>query len=220
MKVKQISEVIWQLYDGGRPSATNQTLEQDDMEQLVFLQTASALKMRFYESRKLDEGEKTDFMGGMLGVRQYPLGEANIKGKRSAFYNDEVMRLPRNSDVTNVYPVASNCASDIGNTITQVQPAEENFYINDSNLKFFMFFVQKGNSIDTYNIPSCIESIEVERIYTTNDLDVPLDMAYDIAMTILGVTLKVRGFVPTEDNPADGNRNQLRYQLEQQDKKM
>lgn len=220
MRAEQLGEVIWQLYDGGRPSATNQTLEKDDMQQLVFLQTASALKMRFYESRKLDEGEKTDFVGGMLGVRKYKLGEANIKGKRSALYEDEVMRLPRNMDVTNIYPVATNCMGDIGDTITQVQPGEENFYINDSNLKFFQFFVQKGNSIDTYNVPSCVEEIEVERIYTNDDMDVPLDVAYDVAMTILGVTLKVRGFLPTEDNPSDGNRNQLRYQLEQQEKKM
>jgi len=220
MKVEQLAEVIWQLFDGGRPSATNQTLEREDMEQLVFMESASALKMRFYESRKLDEGEKTDFMGGMLGVRRYPLGETNIKGRRQAIYNEEVMRLPRNSDVTNVYPVASNCTQSIGNTITQVQPAEENFYINDTDLRFFMFFVQKGNSIDTYNIPSCIEEIEVERIYTTNDLEIPLDIAYDVAITILGITLKVRGFLPTEDNPSDGNRNQLRYQLEQQEKKI
>lgn len=220
MTVNQLAEILWQLYDGGRPSATNQTLEREDMEQLVYLKSAEALKMRFYESRKLDEGEKTDFLGGMLGVRTYPLSEATAQGKRVATYKEEVMRLPRNSDVTNVYPVNSNCNQTIGNTITQVQPGEENFYINDTDLKFFMFFVQKGKEIVTYNIPSCIEKIEVERIYTTTDLDVPLDVAYDVATNILGVTLKVRGFIPTEDNSSDGNRNQLRYQLEQQDKKM
>lgn len=220
MTVDQLSEVVWQFFEGGRPSASNQTLEQDDIQQMCFMQSAAQLKMRFYETRKLDEGEKTDFIGGMLGVRTYPLSEATIQGKRVATYKEEVMRLPRNSDVTNVYPVNSNCTQSIGNTITQVQPGEENFYANDTDLKFFMFFVQKGKEIVTYNIPSCIEKIEVERIYTTTDLDVPLDIAYDVATNILGVTLKVRGFIPTEDNSADGNRNQLRYQLEQQDKKM
>lgn len=219
MKVIQLSEIIWQLYDGGRPTATNQTLEQDDIQQMVYLKSADQLKLRFYESRKIDEGEKTDFIAGMLGVRKYDLSDANIKGKRSALYNDEVMRLPRNMDVTNIYTLASNCNGDIGNTITQIQPGEENFYINDDDLKSFMFFVQKGNSIDTYNIPPCIEEIEVERIYTTDDLDIPQDLAYEVAINILGVTLKVRGFIPTEDNQSDGNRNQLRYQLEQADKK-
>ena len=85
-------------------------------------------------------------------------------------------------------------------------------------MKDFLFFVQKGNKIDTYNVPPCIQKIEVERAFMEDELDIPLDVAYNISIQILGVTLKVRGFVPTEDNPADGNRNQLRYQLEQQDK--
>lgn len=220
MKVEQLAEVVWQLFEGGRPTATNQTLEQDDVRQIVYMQAAYQLKMRFYESRKMNDGEKTDFIGGLLGVRQYDLSEADIRGKRSVTYNEEVMRLPRNSDVTNVYMVASNCNEDVSGIVTQVQPAEENFYMNDPDLGFFKFYVQKGNKIDTYNIPDCIEKIEVERVYTTDDLEVPLDIAYEVATNVLGVTLKVRGFIPTEDNPSDGNRNQLRYQLEEQDKKM
>lgn len=220
MKVRQISEVIWQYYEGGRPTATNQTLEFDDIQQLVFIEAAYQLKMRLYESRKMNEGEKTDFMAGLLGVRQYDLSEADFKGKRSVTYNEEVMRLPKNSDVTNVYMVASNCRGDVDGILTQVQPGEENFYINDGDLSHFKFFVQKGNRIDTYNVPDCVEKIEVERIYTSEDLEIPLDIAHDIAAYILGVSLKVRGFIPTEDNSADGNRNQLRYQIEEQNKKI
>ena len=218
MKVEQLGEVIWQLYENGRPSATNQTLEQDDIQQLVYIEAAYQLKMRFYESRKGGEGEKTDFMAGSLGVRQYALSEPNYSGRRSATYNDEVMRLPRNSDVTNVYMVNDN--GDVLGLITQVQPAEENFYMNDPDLSFFKFFVQKENRIDTFNVPTSIKNISVERIYTTKDMDVPLDVAHEIAGYILGVVLKVRGFVPLDDNSYDGNRNQLRNQLEEQEKKL
>lgn len=220
MKISQLSEICWQLYEGGRPSATNQTLEQDDFNQLVYMESAYQLKMRFYQSRKDSEGEKTDFIAGMLDSKQYPLGDTNYQGRRSAEFGDEVMRLPRNSDVTNVYMIASNCTGTVNGSITQVQPGEENFYIDDPDLKFFKFFVQKANRIDTYNIPVCVEKIEVERIYKTDNLDIPLDIAYEVAINLFTVTLKVRGFVPTEDNSADANRNQLRYQLEQADKKM
>lgn len=219
MKLKQLAEVGWQLYDGGRPSATNQTLEQDDFEQLVFLESAYQLKMRFYQSRKDNDGEKTDFIAGMLSERQYDLDDANYQGRRRAFYTEEVMRLPKNSDLTNVSMVADNCTGTVNGDLTQVQPGEEKFYINDPNLKSFKFYVQKAGSIDTYNVPACVKKIEVERIFTTESLDIPLDISYEVLTNILGVTLKMKGFIPTEDNSADGNRNQLRYQLEQQDKK-
>lgn len=220
MKIKQLGEVLWVLYDGGRPSATNITLQKRDMLQLVYMQVAEQMKMRFYESRKSGDGERTDFLSGVLSSKKYAIGEANYQGRRSAVYKEEVIRLPKNSDVTNVYLVGSDCKETVNGDITQVQPGEENFYINDPDLKFFKFFVQKGDRIDTYNVPPCIESIEVERAFMQDDLDIPLDVAYNISIQILGITLKVRGFIPTEDNSADGNRNQLRYQLEQQDKKI
>lgn len=218
MKVAQISEVIYVYYDGGRPTATNKTLGKDDIAQMVFMSLADQMKMRLYQSRKEGDDEKTDFLGGMLSSKQYDLTDANYQGKRRATYTEEVVRLPRNSDVANVYLVAEDCDATVNREVTQVQPAEENFYINDPDLKGFLFFVQKGKNIDTYNIPPCVKKIEVERIFMVDDLDVPLDVAFGIATYVLGVTLKVRGFIPTEDDTYDGNRNQLRYQLEQQQK--
>lgn len=217
MNLKQLSEVIWQFYDGGRPSATNQTLEQDDFEQMVFMQVAYQTKNRFYISRNDKDGEKTDFIAGMLSSKVYDITDANYQGRRRALSKEEVIRLPKNSDVTNVYMVSES--GIVNGELTQVQPSEENFYINDMELKNFQFFVQKGKYIDTYNVPSGIKQIEIERAFMVDDLDVPLDICYEVAISILGISLKVKGFIPTEDNPSDGNRNQLRYQLEQQDKK-
>lgn len=220
MVLKQLAEICWQLYDNGRPSATNQTLEQDDLQQMVFLESAYQLKIRFYQSRKDNDGEKTDFIAGLLGTQQYDLSDANYLGKRSATYKDEVMRLPKNMDVTNVFMVNSSCEADVAGRLSQVQPGEERFYATDPDLTAFQFFVQKGQSIDTYHVPPAIKKIEVERIFTTENLDIPLDIAYEVATNVLGVTLKVRGIIPTEDNPVDGNRNPLRQQLEYADKKM
>lgn len=219
MKLDQLSEVLWQVYDGGRPSATNQTLEQEDFGQLVYMAAASSLKLRLYESRKDRDDEKTDLIAGMLSSMQFELTDANYQGRRTAAFTEEVMRLPKNTDVTNVYMVADNCGGTVNGEITQMQPAEENFYANDTDLKFFKFYVQKAGRIDTYNIPPCVKKIEVERIYLTENLDIPLDMAFEISTYILGVVVKMKGFIPTEDNSSDGNRNQLRYQLEQQEKK-
>lgn len=217
MKLDQISELVWQMYEGGRPEATNQTLEQDDIKMMCLMEAAYQLKIRFYESRKMDEGEKTDFIAGMLGVKQYDLTDANYQGKRSVTERGDVMRLPRNMDVTNIFMVADNDCGDVNGRISQVQPGEESFYIGDNNLSSYKFFVQKGINIDTYNIPPCIKKIEVERIFSNSTWDIPLDVAWEVATTVLGVTLKVRGFIPDVDNSQDGNRNQLRYQLEKAD---
>ena len=205
MKLDQLAEVCWQLYENGTPSATNQTLEQDDFQILVYMESAYQLKLKFYQSRKDNDGEKTDFIAGLLSTKQYDLTDANYQGKRSAEYKEEVMRLPKNMDLANVYLVADDCNGTVNGELTQVQPAEENFYINDPNLKSSMFYVQKGNKINTYNVPPCIKKIEVERIYSGKDLDIPLDMAYEVAVNLFNVTLKARGFAPTVDNSASRN---------------
>jgi hypothetical protein len=217
MQLKQVVEVVWRFYQDGRASATNQNLRKGDIFQMCLMEVGYQMKMRFYESRKAGEGEKTDFEAGMLGVREYQLGEKSYQGKRSAIYKEQVLRLPKNADVTNVYMVASNCTGDVNGLLTQLQPGEENFHINDPDSSF-PFFVQKGNAIDTYNIPPCVDKIEVERIYTDENLDIPDDIAYQVANTILQISLKVKGVItPTTDNTQDGNDNQLRYQLEKQE---
>lgn len=220
MKLTSLSEVIWQFYDGGRPSATSQTLEKDDIEQMCLMALGDRLKFRIYDVRKLDSNDRTDSYAGMIGRVVYKLGEANYKGRRTAETTQEVLRLPRNADLININLVASNCSKDVSGLLTQVQPAEENFYINDNELKRYMFYVQKGSNIDTYNVPDCVDEIEVERIFTNENLDIPLDIAFDVSNAVLGISLKVRGFNPLEDNAMDGSKNQLRYQLEQQNKKV
>lgn len=218
MKIAPLVEVIWKYYDAGRPSATNQTLRKADIKQMVLMASADQLKMRFYESRRDVDDDKTDFIAGLLDTKEYELTETDSRGKRIAIYDDEVMRLPKNRDVTNVTMLDSGCAGNISGNLTQVQPAEENFYIDNPDFYYFKFFVQKGNRYETYHIPPCIKKIVVERIYTGDNIDIPLDIAFDISTAVLGVSLKVRGFIPIEDNSQDGNRNQLRNQLEEQAK--
>ena len=215
MNLEMLSEVVWNYYDGGRPTATNQTLEQDDIRAMVTMQLAEQLKMRFYESRKDVDGDKTVFIAGLLSTKRYDLGDSDAKGKRVAICKDEVIRLPKGYDKTSVYMVSDGCTGLTDGMLPPVQPGEENFYINDQNMKSFKFHVEKKEKIETFNVPPCVKKIEVERIFATDDLDVPADVAYDVATQVLGISLKVRGFIPTEDNSMDGNRDQLRRQLEQ-----
>lgn len=216
MILKQLSEIVFNFYNNGRSSATNVTFSKQDIFQFCVLAYGNILRQRYYENRAYNENANLDMIGSGLDIKEYPLSEPNIKGMRRAIITDEVIRLPRSIDVTNIYPVASgNCPEAQGDSIPLVQPGEENFY-TDPEFEFFQFAVQKGKGINTYHLPSCIEKIQVERMYISNDLDVPVDIGFDVAMSVLGVSLKIQGFIPTADNSFDANKNQLRYQIEKQ----
>ncbi len=217
MKLKQLSEIVWRYAQQGRAMATNQTFRQADIEQYCSMAYGNMLRQRYYENKKMMEDEGTDFYSGDLDTKNFDLGEANYNGMRRADIPEEVLRLPKNSDIVNVYPVGGECKEAVGE-ITQVMPGEENFYLG-AEFSDFLFFVQKGRGINTYHVPPCIKQIAVERVYITEDLDIPNDMAFDIANFVLGITLKIKDFIPMTDNSFNANRNQLRYQIEEQQSK-
>lgn len=217
MTLKNLSEIVWRLFQSGRSSATNQSLRQADIDQMCRMGFGIVSRKRYFEGKADNEG--TDFFAGSLDEREYDLSESDINGRRSAVIpvTDNVMRLPKNSDITNVYPVADGeCSESISGEVTQVMPGEENFYLD---IDSYLFFVQKGKRIDTYHLPPCIKKIKVERIYIDDDVDISLDVASEIAMQVLGVSLNIKEFFPVADNSYDSNKNQLRYQIEQMEAK-
>jgi hypothetical protein len=217
MQLNQISETCWVLYQGGVVSATARKLQEADINQMVKMAYGVILRQRYYEA---DPADRMDLIGGSLDIKKYDLTDANMQGMRRAVITDEVVRMPKSADVTNVYPVAEgDCGQSSNWEVTQVSPGEENFYLSPEFDKF-MFFVQKGSGINTYHLPPCIKAVEVERIYADKEMDIPLDMAFDIAMAVLGVSLKIKEFLPTADNSYDRNKNELRYQLEKQEAKV
>jgi hypothetical protein len=216
MELNKIYEVCWVFYQEGVVAATSQKLKEADIAQMVKMSYGVILRSRYYEA---PPDERMDLIGGSLDIKKYDLGEPNNQGMRRALIPDEVVRMPKSSDVTNVYPISEGDCGDSSNwEVTQVSPAEENFYLTPDFNNFF-FFVQKGKGINVYHLPPCIKSVEVERIYADKEMDIPLDMAFDIAISVLGVSLKIKEFVVTIDNSYDRNKNELRYQLEKQEAK-
>jgi hypothetical protein len=192
----QLVELIWNDYQAGSPSGKNQTFRKGDVKQQAKLLLADLCRQRWYESKLTDEYRQPDysFFSPMLTVKKFPLAEANIIGKRRADMSGfSLYRLPKNSHFTNVYPIAKKggCGNEMVGEITQVSPGEENFYINSEDHKSFYFFVVKGSGIDTYNLPPCIESLEIEATYDGDDMDVDEAMASKIHDHILGVVMGV-----------------------------
>ena len=215
MTLQSVTETIWVFYQNGVVSATSRKLKEEDISQMVKMAYGVILRSRYYEA---PPEERMDLIGGSLDIKKYELSEPNVQGMRRAIIEDEVIRMPKSSDVVNVYPVSEGgeCGDSLNLEVTQVSPGEENFYLT-ADFNNFYFFVQKGKGINTYHLPPCIKAIEVERIFSDKEVDVPLDMAFDISMSVLGLSLKIKEFIPTADNSFDRNKNELRYQLEKKE---
>lgn len=195
MRIKQLGEVIWKFYYDGRAKATAQTLSKADILQMSVLSYGELVRQKFYESKARDEYNQPDysFLSPILTVQRFPLDEANMVGMRRADMSKfDLVRLPKNAHITNVYPVGSDCGGQAVGEITQVSPGEENFFLSP-DFTSFLFFVVKGRGLNTYHVPPCIKSIEVETTYVTDDFDVSLDIGYEIAMSVLTVGGKVNG---------------------------
>lgn len=217
MKLKQLSEVVWKFYEEGRNKTSAQTFSKRDIQQYVTMGIGSKYYVRWYQAKKMDGGQKDYyFYSADLSLKKVPLGEANNHGIRRAEYSKfDFIKLPHNEDITNVYPLGGKCSEKI-NEITQVAPGEENFYTGPE-FSSFWFFVEKGEGINLYNIPPCVCEIEIERVWVTENMDVSLDMAYDIANEVLGIVFKEKAFpIKTIDNPYNPKPIELRRKLEEQ----
>lgn len=194
MILKQLTEVTWRLYQDGSANVKTQTFKKPDVTQMVMMGAANAFRELYYASKKTSDYNTPDysFSSPLLSVKPFDLPEANIIGKRRIDMSDfDLYRLPRNSHITNIYPeTGDGCGNEEVGEITLVSPGEENFYIGNPDFKTMQFGVVKGRGIDTYNIPPCIKSLSVETTFATDDVDISLDVAYDVSSKILVQLLK------------------------------
>lgn len=193
-----LTELCFRYYSAGNPDASKLTIRKQDIEQYIKIKFADLMRQRYYESKQGDDFNRPDFtiVSPILSFLRFQLSEATIIGKRTlSMAGSNLYRMPNNSHITNLYPVAGEggCGNAEVGEITQVNPGEENFYINNSDLKSFQFFVQKGSNIDTYNVPPCIIAIDMEATFDVGEeTDIDNSMAVVIADHVLGVSLGVK----------------------------
>lgn len=218
MIIKQLAEVIFRFYNDGRVSSTGITFTEADILQMAKMAYANMQRLLYYESKKDGGGDEYYFYSGILSVKRFPLSDANSKGmRRLDMTGIETYRLPKNSHLTNVYPIG--CTGEEGDFVsTQVAPGEENFYAGDPELSFFKFHVVKGQGINTYNWPGCVRSADVESTFDDPAMDVPLDICFNVASQILDRTLRIPGFTgkSTDNSFETPTMIQLRSRLQQQ----
>lgn len=219
MRIKQVSEVAWSFFSDGRPKATAQTLNKADFQQMCLLAFADMMRTQFYKSKQLDEFNEPDysFVSPILDTRRFSLTEANVIGMRRAdMCETDLFRLPKNAHFTNVYPVGADCNGVALGEVTQVSPGEENFYLTP-DFSSFLFYVVKGRGLNTYNLPPCVKEVDVESTYNADDIDISMDLAYEVIMAVLGTAVKVNG-VPIKilDNPYSPQPHEVKKRLQEE----
>jgi|ERR1700733_12901105 len=192
MTLGLLSEVILYAYNSGRLKSVGKNFSKQDIFQMAKMSFANSIRELFYATKKLNDGDEYYFTSPLLEVKKYQVSELiSERYRRIDMCDEDFFRLPKNAHFTNVYPVG--CGQN-NIEITQVQPAEENFYTSP-DFSSFVFFVAKGRGLNFYNLPPCVNHVEVEATYDADEkTDVPLDMAFDILNQVLGVTLRVPGF--------------------------
>ena len=195
MILKSVSELTWRFYQNGKGSVKDQTFKQLDLEQMLKLAVANEFRVQYYASRRESRFGEPDysFFSPLLTTKIFPLPEAdNMIGRRRIDMSEfDLFRFPGNMHIPNVYPVGEGCGNQEVGEITQVKPAEENFYINDPDMATFQFFVPKGRGLNTYHIPPCIKELEVESTFLTDETDISMDIAYTAAGNVIMEVLKI-----------------------------
>lgn len=193
MKLSVLTELTWRLYQNGKAFANNQKLLKDDISQKIKILFADFIRQRYYESKKLDSFDNADysFTSPLLNIKRFKVEHDNDRFVRCDMGEYDLYRMPNNSHFSNVYPIGK-CGANQLSEITQVAPGEENFYVNDPDLSGFIFFVVKGRGINVYNLPSCVEHLDIETTYDTDDADIDKSMASVIVDQVLNVTLAIK----------------------------
>jgi hypothetical protein len=219
MIIKQLTEVIWKYYSEGRPKATARTIRESDIQQMVMLAFGNLLRQKWYESKKLDEFGESDYssVSPLLGTVEFELSEPNTIGMRTADMSKyDLYRLPYDKHIKAMYPICGTCGSDEISSITLVKPGEEKFYTTPE-FTFFKFGVIKGRGINFYNLAAEVEGVAIETTYNMNDMDISMDIGFDIANHILGVVLKLPAFTnKIVDNSYSPPQIEMRRNLQQQ----
>lgn len=201
MILKTVAEVAWKYYSDGKPSANKQKLSEGDMRQMVRMAAANNFRQLYLFGQKIIPGKKLIappeegdyyFTSPLLSVKRFELPEADNMGMRRADMQEfDLYRLPHNAHFENIYMVNGTCAGLKTNVLTLVANGEEKFYAGKSRFRSYIFGSIVGRGINTFNVPPCIKKIDVETTYDSDDIDVTLDVAFDVVNEVLRLSLEI-----------------------------
>lgn len=219
MLLSELYETVWQVYQEGRARATTRSFSQKDVMQLVKLSAAEVFRLLYFSSKRNKDGNAFYFISPLLSIQNFTLSDANLIGMRRAdMIAFDLFRMPHDAHFPNAYPIGCNDGGDY-KSISLVEAGEEYFYAGNSKFKSFKFGVVKGRGINTYNLPPCVKSLDVESTFDSPDVDpdISMDVAYEAANLTLGKMIGIPEFMNTgTDNSLTHLQKNLRQRLQTQ----
>jgi hypothetical protein len=219
MLLSELYETVWQVYQEGRARATTRSFSQKDVMQLVKLSAAEVFRLLYFSSKRNKDGNSFYFISPLLSIQNFPLIDTNLIGMRRAdMIKFDLYRMPHDAHIVSMYPIGCNDGGDY-KSISLVEAGEEYFYAGNPKFKSFKFAVVKGRGINTYNLPSCVKSLDIESSFDSPDLDpdISLDVAYEAANMTLGKMIGIPEFMNTgTDNSITHLQKNLRQRLSTQ----
>lgn len=209
-----LSDITWQFYYEGRARATSRNFSQQDVNQFLKLAVAEVLRLLYYSSKRNKDGNAFYFISPLLAIKNFKLEEADMIGKRRADMSAfDLYRVPHDAHIVSIYPIGCNDKGDY-KSISLVEAGEEYFYAGNSKFKRFRFGVVKGRGIDTYNLPTCVQSVDIEASFDSPDMDpdISSDVAYEAANLVLG---KMLGMPEFSNKAVDNSLSPLQRNLRQ-----
>lgn len=216
MLLSELSETVWQVYSNGRARATSRNFAEKDVNQLLKLSVAEVFRLLYFASKRNKDGNAFYFISPLLSIQKFDLSEPNLIGKRRADMSAfDLFRMPHDAHIVSAYPVGCNDGGDY-KSISLVEAGEEYFYAGNPKFKSFKFGVVKGRGLDTYNLSTCVNALDIESSFDSPDLDpdISLDVAYEAANMTLGKMIGIPEFMNTgTDNSVTHLQKNLKQRL-------
>ncbi len=207
MTLDNLSELIFNTYQSGKPKANKEKLSQADIRQMARASAANNFRQLYIFGQKLVPGRRLQavpqdseyyFISPLLSVKEFTLTEPDSKGMRRVDMQDfDLYRLPKNVHFENIYMVNGACGGKDTNVITLVENGQEKFFLKPK-FKSYIFASVVGRGLNTFNVPPCVTKVHIETTYDGDDVDITLDVAFDVMLEVLRQSMQVEEFTGEE----------------------
>jgi len=126
-KLETAAQLIEELYYNGHHKVNDSKLQYDDFLQYLIIAAGGIMRNQFYEQIQLD-GEAATFLSSMVDIEKHTVLKLSNGIK---VVDSEVMPLPRNMGILNVYPVLKDCDEeepDYERSFMRIGPGEQRYY--------------------------------------------------------------------------------------------
>lgn len=198
MNIELLADIIQEFYYSGRVKS-DRKLKREDFVQLSRIAHGNVLRNLFKEPAIARQ--YMQYYGQHTDSQIFTVSEKQENGKRIIEIpkEKEMLRLPNGVGIFSVRSLSTEKCS----AVTFVRKIlGTDWLLCGEDFEDVQTFAIKRNVIELDGAPDCMKEAEVTGIFSDENIDIPVDIAFDIFNLVIGQSLKVAGF------PVDKHDNQ------------